>query len=223
MNSISLDIKQLGVVDYDVAWEMQKETLSNIIKLKNKGEGYLMKLFLLEHPHVYTIGVNGNITNFLMDEAFLEKIGAKLYKIERGGDITYHGFGQIVGYPIIDIEYLKIGIKDYIYNLEQTIINVLEILNIKTFREEGKIGVWTNIGGEISKICAIGVKVSKFITMHGFALNVNTDLKYYNYINPCGFTDRGVTSIAQILGKTQDLCYINELIEKEFVKIFKIN
>lgn len=219
---IKIDIEQLGLVEYKDAWDKQKEVVSNIIASKSREENYNMKLFLLEHPHVYTLGINGNISNFLINDSFLEKIGAKLYKIERGGDITYHGFGQIVGYPIIDLEYFKMGIKDYIYNLEQVIINVLQRLNIESFRVNGRIGVWTLSNGQYSKICAIGVKVSKFVTMHGFALNVNTDLEYYNHINPCGFTDSGVTSIQKIVGHKYDIDIVYGLISEEFVKYFKI-
>lgn len=177
---------------------------------------------LCEHPHVYTLGKNGNIKNFLIDIKFLDKINAQFYHIDRGGDITYHGPGQLVGYPIIDLETFKIGIKKYIFLLEEVIINTLKNFNLKAERLEGATGVWLEPNTtKARKICAIGVKVSHFITMHGFALNVNTDLNYFKYINPCGFEDKGVTSVEKELKTKINLNDVIAIFEKEFKNIFE--
>lgn len=215
--------ENLGLIDFEKAWDYQKKIFNEILELKKAGNTKIHpKIILCEHPHVYTLGKNGNIENFLIDVKFLEKINAKFFRIDRGGDITYHGPGQLVGYPILDLETLKIGIKKYIFLLEEAIINTLKNFDIKAERLEGATGVWLepNTPGA-RKICAIGVKVSHFITMHGFALNVNTDLNYFNYINPCGFVDKGVTSVEKELKTKINLNDVITIFEREFKNIFE--
>jgi len=150
---------------------------------------------------------------------------ASFYRIDRGGDITYHGPGQIVGYPIFDLELLKIGLKEYIYRLEESIILTVREFGISASRLEGGTGVWLDpeTQGRARKICAIGVKASKFVTMHGFAFNVNTDLTYFNNINPCGFTDKGVTSLQKELGAIQDFDYVKEKVKRNLQLVFDLN
>lgn len=206
-----IQIVDLGCKSYKEVWDLQKDLFNRIIEEKSSGLTPKMELLFVEHPPVYTMGRNGNQANLLMGSDFLKKIGAEYYNIERGGDITFHGPGQLVGYPIIDLETLGLGIKDYIYTIEKSIIDTLNTFNIQCEIYDGAVGVWIDSNGQNArKICAIGVKVSKFITMHGFALNVNTDLNYFNYINPCGFTDKSVTSIEKELGKQISLDIIKE-------------
>ncbi len=175
----NIEIDELGIIDYEKAWDLQKRLLNNIVEAKRGGEEGDMKLLLLEHPHVYTLGMNGDKANMLFNDELLERIGAKFYKIERGGDITYHGYGQLVGYPIIDLERFNIGIKEYIWRLEEAVIRTIAHYGITGDRYQGTVGVWIDSNGSSArKICAIGVKVSRFVTMHGFALNVTTDLNY---------------------------------------------
>ena len=183
------------------------------------------KVIFCEHPHVYTLGKSGQQNNLLIADEFLRKINATYYKINRGGDITYHGPGQIVGYPIIDLERFNLQVKQYIANLEQSIILTLEQFGIKSERLTGATGVWldTNIPGKTRKICAIGVNASRFITMHGFAFNVNTNLEYFNYINPCGFVDKGVTSMEKELGQKQDINQVKEILKKKMEEVFGMN
>jgi lipoyl(octanoyl) transferase len=219
MNSI--EILEPGLIDYQKAWDLQKELLNSIVEAKKRGEEGDMKLLLLEHPHVYTLGMNGDKANMLFNDELLERIGAKFYKIERGGDITYHGFGQLVGYPIIDLERFNIGIKEYIWRLEEAVIRTIAHYGISGSRSEGTVGVWIESeASEPRKICAIGVKVSRFVTMHGFALNVTTDLNYYRHINPCGFTDRGVTSIEVESGQKPTLSEVSAIFKTHFAELF---
>lgn len=196
----------LRLMDYKQAWDYQQEIQNRLIqeKISGSGSGELPCLIFVEHPHVYTLGKSGKENNLLINDKFLESIQAAYYKTDRGGDITYHGPGQIVGYPVFDLDQMKTGVKGYISRLEDAIISTLEGYGIASGRLPGATGVWIEPGkpGSQRKICAIGVKVSRGITMHGFALNVNTNLSYFNHINPCGFTDKGVTSMEKELGKT---------------------
>ncbi|MDA3780834.1 MAG: lipoyl(octanoyl) transferase LipB [Bacteroidales bacterium] len=179
------------------------------------------RVLFCEHPHVYTLGKSGQQNNLLVNDEFLRKINAKYYKINRGGDITYHGPGQIVGYPIIDLEKFNLQVKQYIAKLEDSIIYTLKEYNIESGRISGSTGVW--LDGESSKarkICAIGVKASRFITMHGFAFNINTDLQYFNHINPCGFLDKGVTSLEKELGKKVDIEDVKDKLKVNMQKVF---
>lgn len=222
--------KDLGTVDYKETWDFQQNLFDQIIELKQTNadlpvceqitnENYLL---FCEHPHVYTLGKSGSEKNLLIDPKMLEEKGAQFYKIDRGGDITYHGPGQIVGYPIFDLEKLSIGLKEYIYKMEKAIILTLKKFGIPSSRLEGASGVWIDADKKkkARKICAIGVKSSRYVTMHGFAFNVNTSLGYYNYINPCGFVDKGVTSIEKELGMKMNMAEVKDLLKMNFSKVF---
>ncbi|MCL2412785.1 MAG: lipoyl(octanoyl) transferase LipB [Bacteroidales bacterium] len=194
-----------GLMDYKDAWDRQKIFFDELIeqKISVGANNYLplqQRFIVCEHPHVYTLGKNGHENNLLINDDFLKKIDALYYHIERGGDITYHGPGQLVGYPILDLDLLNLSLKNYIFLLEEAIIKTLSDYNIESSRMDGATGVWLDVGGKNpKKICAIGVRASRGITMHGFALNVNTDLSYFSHINPCGFMDKGVTSLSKEL------------------------
>ena len=179
-------------------------------------------LIFVEHPHVYTLGQNGSEDNLLIDHIQLQTRDAKFYRTNRGGDITYHGPGQIVGYPIFDLEVIGISLKEYIHRLEEAIIMTVSHFGIPASRLDGATGVWLDAGkkGKSRKICAIGVRASRYVTMHGFAFNVNTDLTYFNYINPCGFTDKGVTSLQKELGANQDFEDVKLLVRNNLQKVF---
>ena len=208
------------IIDYKEAWDRQEALFQKIIQTKSEGKDTrgLETIFLCEHPHVYTLGKNGQVNNLLVNEDFLRKIGATFYKIDRGGDITYHGPGQLVGYPILDLENHGKSLKGYIYKMEEAIIQTLSYFGISGARLESATGVWLEGNTpNARKICAVGVRASRFVTMHGFALNVNTDLTYFNHINPCGFVDKGVTSIQKELGKPIDMNEVkNVLLQKWF-------
>ena len=206
--------QDLGPIRYQEAWDYQEKLFAGLMQKKLSGEkifpGYLL---FCEHPPVFTLGKSGSKENLLINEQMLAQRGIEFYRINRGGDITFHGPGQIVGYPILDLEQLNLGIKAYIECLEESVIRVLEKCGIQAERLAGATGVWLDpeLPGKARKICAIGVKAGRHITMHGFAFNVNTDLSYYQYINPCGFTDKGVTSMEKELGEKQDF----EIIKKQ--------
>jgi len=216
--------------DYKEAWEMQEKIFRRLIEYKlneptgsspvvNAAPGTLI---FVEHPHVYTLGQNGSEDNLLIDHIQLQTRDAKFYRTNRGGDITYHGPGQIVGYPIFDLENLKISLKEYIHRLEEAIIMTVSHFGIPASRLGGATGVWLDADkkGKARNICAIGVRASRYVTMHGFAFNVNTDLTYFNYINPCGFTDKGVTSLEKELGKKQDFEDVKLLVRNNLQKVF---
>jgi len=205
----SVKFLDLGLRDFKETWDLQQQVHEKLIRSKtgiSEPEAMPYLLFV-EHPHVYTLGKSGHDNNLLIRPPFLASIGATYYRIDRGGDITYHGPGQIVGYPVFDLDRLGLGVKKYIGMLEETIIRTLLESGISAFPMKNATGVWLGGAGdsEVSKICAIGVKVSRGITMHGFALNVNTDLSYFRHINPCGFTDKGVTSMQKELGDVQNM------------------
>lgn len=214
----------LGTKDYKECWDYQEELLAEVAnEKKNTGKPCSKNYFLLvEHPHVYTLGKSGEEKNMLIREDFLKKINATYFKINRGGDITYHGPGQLVGYPIMDLEFHGIGVKQYIEKMEEAIIVTLAGYGLEGERKEGATGVWLNAWHQAKarKICAIGVRVSRFVTMHGFALNVNTDLRYFSYINPCGFVTFGVTSIQQELGRPVDMKEVKHLVKENFSRQF---
>ncbi|WP_298063621.1 lipoyl(octanoyl) transferase LipB [uncultured Rikenella sp.] len=209
-----IEVLDKGVIDYGTAWEQQKAHFDRLLSAAGTMEsgreatadGARGVLMLCEHPHVYTLGKSGHTDNLLVSETFLTSIGASYYHIDRGGDITYHGYGQLVGYPILDLSSVGergMGLKEYIHLLEESVIATLAEWGIEGKRIEHATGVWLSADAARPerKICAIGVKASRFVTMHGFALNVTTDLRYFDYINPCGFTDKGVTSIkAELVG-----------------------
>jgi lipoyl(octanoyl) transferase len=214
----------LGLIDYKQCWDFQEELFQELVKEKNANNPDRMNhLIFCEHPHVYTLGKSGDQNNLLINALELKAKNAQFYKTDRGGDITYHGPGQLVGYPIFDLDLFSLGLKDYIHLLEETIIQSLSEIGINGTRLPGSTGVWLDIGksGKTRKICAIGVRSSHWITMHGFALNINTDLNYFGYINPCGFTDKSVTSIEKELGEKQDFNAISVIVAKTFRKMFK--
>lgn len=180
-------------------------------------------IYLVEHNPVYTLGKSGKSENMLVSEPYLRSIGAEFYHIDRGGDVTYHGPGQVVGYPILDLEQLGIGLREYIDSLEEAIIGVCREWGIEAGRIAGASGVWLDGDSpRARKICAIGVRASRYVTMHGFAMNVNTDLKYFNHINPCGFVDKGVTSLEKELGHEVDIELVKAQIVKHLAEKLKI-
>ncbi|MGG5505555.1 MULTISPECIES: lipoyl(octanoyl) transferase LipB [unclassified Myroides] len=197
----------LGEKDYQDTWTYQEELFQSILDIKinnrreEKEEATPNYFLFVEHPHVYTLGKSGHIENLLLNEEQLEAKGATFYKINRGGDITYHGPGQIVGYPILDLENFFTDIHKYLRLLEETMILVLKDYGIEATRSEGETGVWLDVGTPFArKICAMGVRASRWVTMHGFALNVNSDLGYFDNIIPCGIRGKGVTSLHVELG-----------------------
>ncbi|MBN1987699.1 MAG: lipoyl(octanoyl) transferase LipB [Prolixibacteraceae bacterium] len=212
-----------GLKDYKECWDLQEELLAEVVAEKRKSGQPTSKnhFILVEHPHVYTLGKSGDESNLLANSEFLEKIKATYYKINRGGDITYHGPGQIVGYPIIDLEYYKIGVREYIEKMEDAIIATIAEYGLEGGRKEGATGVWLDAGHKVRarKICAIGVRVSRYVTMHGFALNINTDMRYFTYINPCGLTF-GVTSVQQELGRKTDMEEVKSILKEKFNSIY---
>ena len=224
--------EDLGVKDYKETWDYQESVFQSIIDVKtgksHDGETespVSNRLIFVEHPHVYTLGKSGSENNLLLNYIQLQAAAASFYKTNRGGDITYHGPGQIVGYPIFNLENLKLGIREYIYKLEEAIILTLKEYDIQGERSDGATGVWldTGIPAKSRKICAIGVRASRYVTMHGFALNVNTDLEYFNHINPCGYTDRGVTSIQNELGEKINFEEAKRITKQSIEKVFNIN
>lgn len=223
-------VKDLGHKDYKETWDYQESLFEEIVELKRKNRAENTNLptpnyfLFVEHPHVYTLGKSGHIENLLIDEAALAKKGASFYKINRGGDITYHGPGQIVGYPIIDLENFFTDIHKYLRLLEEVIIRTLADYGIKGERSEGETGVWLDVGTPFArKICAMGVRASRWVTMHGFALNVNTDLGYFDNIIPCGIRGKAVTSLNVELSKEKvDTEEVKTLILKHFEEIFEV-
>ena len=194
-------IEDWGVIDYAEAWKRQEELFDALVAAKQEGHPYVNRIVLCEHPHVYTLGRSGKLQNMLLSEAQLQRIGATLFHIDRGGDITYHGPGQLVCYPILNLEEFGLGLKEYVHLLEEAVIRVCASYGIEAGRVEKATGVWLDgQGARARKICAIGGRSSHYVTMHGLALNVQTDLRYFSYINPCGFVDKGVTSLQQELG-----------------------
>ena len=194
------EIADWGLIPYEEAWNRQREWFNEVVAAKQAGQPCHNRIVLCEHPPVYTLGRSGKASNMLLGEEQLKRVGATLYHIDRGGDITYHGPGQLVCYPILNLEDFSLGLRDYIYVLEEAVIRVCATYGIKAGRLEKATGVW--LEGDTPrarKICAMGVHASHFVTMHGLALNVNTDLRYFSYIHPCGFVDKGVTSLQKEL------------------------
>ena len=218
----------LGTMDYKEAWDFQQNLFDEIVQIKKENRKNNTNLktpnyfLFVEHPHVYTLGKSGNLSNLLIDENQLKNKNASFYKINRGGDITYHGPGQIVGYPILDLENFFTDIHKYLRFLEQTVIQTLDNFGIKGERNDGKTGVWIDIDTPFpKKICAMGVRASRWVTMHGFALNVNVDLDYFNNIIPCGLTDNVVTSINKELNQSEtDITEIKNVLKSCFSETF---
>jgi len=220
--------RDLGLVDYQKAWDRQEEWFHQLVDFKRDPSGRKRPpqyLLFCEHPHVFTLGKRGDEKNLLIAKDFLNKIQATYYKTNRGGDITYHGPGQVVGYPILDLEMLGIGLKQYVALLERVMIGLLQKYGISASPMKGATGVWLDADhpGKARKICAIGVRSSRYVTMHGFALNVNTDLDYFTYINPCGLNTRGgVTSMEKELGRELHMQEIKDELRQIFMEQFQL-
>ncbi len=215
--------KDLGFISYQDAYDFQVKLFETGILNKKTGNPVQHTILFCEHPHVYTTGKSGDDNNLLVDDAFLSSNNVTYCKTDRGGDITYHGPGQIVVYPIIDLDFFKIGTKDYIYRLEYIIIELMDRFGLKGSISKGNIGVWLDVGTENErKICSIGVKVSRGVTMHGLALNVNTDLSYFKHIHPCGFTDKKVTSLLKETGLRFNIDELKVILKQLFEKYFLI-
>lgn len=230
MSNRKVQFQDLGLIEYQKAWDYQEEHFQKVVMVKqdnrntkqdNATPNYLL---FCEHPHVYTLGKSGKESNLLINEDFLKSKVASLFRINRGGDITYHGPGQIVGYPILDLDNFDLSIKSYIFKLEEVIIRSLIQLGINSSRSEGATGVWIDADNPAKsrKICAIGVRTSHWVSMHGFALNVNTNLDYFEYIVPCGIVGKSVTSISRELEKTISIEEVQEVLKHEFSNVFKM-
>ncbi len=218
MNLRKGSLALLGKVEYERAWELQA-------RLQKRRQAGLIPdvLLLLEHPHTYTIGKRGGEEHLLMPERDLLARGIRVFRIDRGGDITYHGPGQVVGYPILDLHDHYLDVHRYLRDLEEVIIRLLSRYGLQGMREQGLTGVWVQAtSGQKAKIAAIGVKTSRWVTMHGFALNVNTDLSYFGKIIPCGISHRPVTSMQQCLGRLLDLEEVMHAAAEEFAAVFGI-
>ena len=242
--------RDLGRMGYGECWDLQRLLFARLLDSKSSsGQNSVTlsdsqradilewdkiveancggELLIVEHNPVYTLGKSGKLENMLVSEQYLRSIGAEFYRIERGGDVTYHGPGQIVGYPILDLEKLGIGLRQYIDSMEQAIIEVCAEWGVEAGRIEGASGVWIEPQSpRARKICAIGVRSSRYVTMHGFAMNVATDLRYFSHINPCGFVDKGVTSLSREVGRVVEpdevkVQIVKHLAEKLNVKIYK--
>ncbi len=221
-------IQDLGLKDYKETWDYQEQLFKEIIdlKIRNRREDAGLEtpnhLLFVEHPHVYTLGKSGDYGNLLVDEKELEKRGASFYKINRGGDITYHGPGQIVGYPILDLDNFFTDIHKYLRFLEEMVILTLEEYGLQGERSPGETGVWLDVGTPFArKICAMGVRASRWVTMHGFALNVNTDLGYFDLMIPCGIKGKAVTSLSAELGNSDiPLGEVKQKLLKHFGNLF---
>ncbi len=219
-----IEYRDLGLISYKEAWDYQETLFNQLMSYKISGNGEqdpANYLLFCEHPAVFTLGKSGKENNLLINEALLKEKKIEFFRINRGGDITFHGPGQIVGYPILDLEKYGLGIKSYIHLLEEAVILLLKNYGITASRLEGATGVWldADIPARARKICAIGVRASRHITMHGFAFNVNTDLSYYSYINPCGFVDKGVTSLEKETGTKLDFNKVKEELKEIILKL----
>jgi len=231
MKNKEVKFLDMGRSEYKYTWERQEELLNQIVEIKkansNSGEELAVPtpnyLIFVEHPHVYTLGKSGDEHNLLLNYIQLQAKDAVFFKTDRGGDITYHGPGQIVGYPILDLENFGMGLRQYIYSMEEAIIKAVALYGLEASRDPHATGVWLDVGKPTArKICAIGVKSSRFVTMHGFALNINTDLEYFKHINPCGFSDKGVTSLEKELGIKQDFEMAKERVLAKFAEVFGV-
>jgi len=216
----SFKILDLGKMGYGEALEIQEKLFREILESKRNGQQHdLNTLILVEHTPVYTLGKSGDLNNLKRKP---EEVGAEFYKTTRGGDITFHGPGQLVGYPIFDLEQFDMGLAKYIWSIEEAIIETISELNINGGRISDASGVWLDIDNEkVRKICALGVKASRYVTMHGFAFNINTDLTYFDHMIPCGIDDKGVTSVKQEKQNHQDFEAIKAMVVLKFQKLFQ--
>lgn len=221
--SRKVTFEDLGRIRYKEAWDYQAKLFAEVIRDKQEQKSERKQYLLFcEHEHVYTLGKSGDRQNLLITRQICEHRKIDLHEIDRGGDITYHGPGQLVAYPIIDLEAFGIGIKRYISLLEDVVIETLKSYGIEGVKDEKAMGVWIDPDDpqRARKICAIGVRASRFVTMHGLALNINSDLSYFNFINPCGFTDRGVTSMQKELGREVDFGEVSTKMKHAFRELF---
>jgi len=225
----TVELQDLGLKDYKATWEFQEELFKRIVdaKIKNRREDANLEthnyFLFVEHPHVYTLGKSGDMSNLLLNEEQLKAKGAAFYKVNRGGDITYHGPGQIVGYPILDLDNFFTDIHKYLRFLEEVIILTLAEYGLKAERSKGETGVWLDVDTPFArKICAMGVRASRWVTMHGFALNVNADLGYFDHMIPCGIRGKAVTSLNVEIGKKEiDVAEVKEKLLKHFTTLFE--
>ena len=225
-----VSVRDLGLIDYKQAWDLQEDLLKTAVDCKisnRKNDTEVIPeqhLLFCEHPHVYTLGKSGAFENLLLDEAHLQQIDAQFYKINRGGDITYHGPGQLVMYPILDLEQFFTDIHQYLRYLEEAVIRTLAEFQITAARYEGLTGVWIDADTpRARKICAMGVKCSRWITMHGIALNVSPDLGYFGNIVPCGIQDKAVTSMAKELGREVSNTEVQKVLLREMSAVFNFS
>lgn len=224
-----VSFKDLGLIDYKKCWDFQEELFAEILTVKssNRKEDKTVAtknhLIFCEHPHVYTLGKSGDEKNLLVNEDYLKSRGATFYKINRGGDITYHGPGQIVGYPILDLDNFFTDIHKYLRFLEEAVILTLKEYGLESERSPGETGVWFDVGTpKARKICALGVKSSRWVTMHGFAFNINSDLTYFENIIPCGITDKKVTSLEKELEKKMDFEEVKNKVKTHLIELFEM-
>jgi lipoyl(octanoyl) transferase len=222
-----VSFKDLGLIDYKKCWDFQEELFAEILDVKssnrkeNKTVSTKNHLIFCEHPHTYTLGKSGDEKNLLVNEDYLKTRGATFHKINRGGDITYHGPGQIVGYPILDLDNFFTDIHKYLRFLEEAVILTLKEYGLESERSPGETGVWFDVGTpKARKICALGVKSSRWVTMHGFAFNVNSDLSYFGNIVPCGITDKNVTSLQNELGREIKMNEVRNKLKAHLVELF---
>jgi lipoyl(octanoyl) transferase len=231
MQNKKIIFQDLGLMDYKACWDYQEKLFNETVNLKISNR-YLPEekqiptknyLLFVEHPHVYTLGKSGDEKNLLLNEKQLLDKHANYYKINRGGDITYHGPGQLVAYPILDLDNFFTDIHKYLRLLEETIILTLKEYGVESGRSKGETGVWLDAEDKFKarKICAMGVRCSRWVTMHGWGFNVNSDLNYFNNIIPCGINDKAVTSLNKELGRNVDMAEIKEKLKKNFSKLFE--
>ncbi|MFT4060841.1 MAG: lipoyl(octanoyl) transferase LipB [Edaphocola sp.] len=229
---ITVALQDLGQIEYGIAWELQETLMKQGLAIKAarfKHEVALADkidnhLLLCQHPHVYTLGKSGVLENLLINDSRMKDLNVTFYPTNRGGDITYHGPGQMVAYPVLDLEQFKTDLGWYMHSLEETIILTVAEFGIEAGRLQGSIGVWLDADKPTArKMCALGVKCSRWLTIHGLALNVNTDLQYFNYIVPCGIADKGVTSMRQELGHEVDEERVKAFFVQKFADVFGVN
>ena len=224
-----VQFKDLGLIDYKKCWDYQEALFDKIVKTKRKNRKENINsetknhLIFCEHPHVYTLGKSGDKNNLLANKAYLKSRGATFYKINRGGDITYHGPGQIVGYPILDLDNFFTDIHKYLRYLEEAVILTLKEYGLEAERSTGETGVWFDVGtSNARKICALGVKTSMWVSMHGFAFNINSDLSYFRSIIPCGIADKQVTSLENEIGRKLDFEEVKNKLKAHLMHLFKM-
>ncbi|MFZ9731952.1 MAG: lipoyl(octanoyl) transferase LipB [Schleiferiaceae bacterium] len=232
MSRRAVRFADLGNVTYREAWDLQEAIFTEVVERKSANrklpEGERVPthdtLLFVEHPHVYTLGKSGDLGNLLADDERLKAINAEFFKTNRGGDITYHGPGQLVGYPILDLDEYFTDIHRYLRTLEEVIIATLADYGLSGDRSPGETGVWLDVGTPFArKICAMGVRASRWVTMHGWAFNLNTDLRYFEYIIPCGIKDKAVTSLQRELGRTVDEAEVKARVAGHFARLFEVD